>query len=110
MKMPIYISLANKIEAMIESDIYKIGEKLPSLRRLQQENAISLGTVLQAFNHLIDKGLISSREKSGYFVSHQSKRRLPVPQTIPVSLSARTVHIDRLLQKLKEDGAGRDFI
>ena len=85
MKEPIYLSLANKIESMIENDIYKIGDKLPSLRRLQRENSISLGTVLQAFNQLIDKGLISSREKSGYFVSHQSKRRLPVPQTIPVT-------------------------
>src|SRR2546421_9080781 len=101
MKEPIYISLANKIESMIENDIYKIGDKLPSLRSLQQENGISLGTVLQAFNQLIDKGLISSREKSGYFVSHQSKRRLPVPQAIPLTLSARTVHIDQLWQKLR---------
>jgi DNA-binding transcriptional MocR family regulator len=110
MKEPIYLSVANKIESMIEDDIYKIGDKLPSLRSLQQENGISIGTVLQAFNHLIDKGLISSREKSGYFVSHQSKRRLPVPQTIPLTLSARTVHIDQLLQKLREDSTDRDFV
>lgn len=110
MREPVYINLANKISSMIENDTYKAGDKLPSLRTLHKENGISIGTVLQSFNHLIDQGLISSREKSGYFVSYQSKRKLPVPQTIPITLAARTVHIDRLLQKLRADAPGRDFV
>ena len=107
---PIYIDMADKIASMIENDVYKAGDKLPSLRSLQKENDISVGTILQAFNHLIDKGLITSREKSGYFVSYRSKRKLPPPQTLLVSLSARTVRIDQLLQKLRYIGAGKDFV
>jgi DNA-binding transcriptional MocR family regulator len=107
---PIYIDMADKIASMIENDVYKAGDKLPSLRSLQKENGISVGTILQAFNHLIDKGLITSREKSGYFVSYRSKRKLPPPQTLLVSLSARTVRIDQLLQKLRDSGSGKDFV
>src|SRR5579862_8817465 len=110
MKDPVYLNMANKLAAMIEDKVYKPGDKLPSLRRLHKENGISIGTVLQAFNHLVDKGLITSREKSGYFVSHAFKRRLPPPQTIPVSPSERTVRIDRLLQRLRADGTDRDFV
>lgn len=110
MKDPVYVSMADKLASMIVDEVYKPGEKLPSLRRLHKENGVSIGTVLQAFNHLIDKGLISSKEKSGYFVSYNSKKRLQPPQTIPASLSERTVHIDRLLQKLRADGTSRDFV
>jgi DNA-binding transcriptional MocR family regulator len=102
--------MADMLASMIGDEVYKPGEKLPSLRRLHKENGVSIGTVLQAFNHLIDKGLITSREKSGYFVRHMSKRKLSPPQTIPASLSERTVHIDKLLQKLRADGIGRDFV
>jgi len=110
MKEPIYLDMANKLASMIEENVYKAGEKLPSLRSLHRQNGISIGTVLQAFNHLADKGLITSREKSGYFVSYGFKRKLPPPQTIPASLSERTVRIDRLLQKLRADGTGKDFV
>jgi DNA-binding transcriptional MocR family regulator len=110
MKEPAYINLANKIAVMIENGIYKAEDKLPSLRSLHKENGLSIGTVLQAFNYLIDKGLITSQEKSGYFVNHRSGKRLPVPQPLPVSFSERTVHIDQLLHKLRRDSTSRGFV
>jgi DNA-binding transcriptional MocR family regulator len=110
MKEPVYISFANKIAAMIDSGIFKTEDKLPSLRRLHKENGHSIGTVLQAFNYLIDKGLVISREKSGYFVNRHHGKPLPLPQALPVSLSEQSVHIDRLLQKLRNDGTGSDFV
>jgi len=110
MKESAYITLANKIASMIESGIYKAEDKLPSLRSLHKENGLSIGTVLQAFNYLIDKGLITSQEKSGYYVSYRSGRKLPTPQALPVSFSERTVHIDQLLHKLRRDGTSRGFV
>lgn len=95
---------------MIDNGIYKAEDKLPSLRSLHKENGLSIGTVLQAFNYLLDKGLIVSREKSGYFVNHRLGKVLPIPQSFPVTLSAKTVHIDQLLQKLRKDGRGKNFV
>ncbi len=110
MKEPVYIGLANKITEMIEKGVFKAEDRLPSLRSLHKENGLSIGTILQAFNFLIDKGLITSREKSGYFVSHRSGKSLPLPLPLPVSLSERTVHIDQLLQKLRRNSTGRKFV
>jgi len=110
MREPVYIGLAKKITAMIEKGIYKPGEKLPSLRNIHAENGISIGTILQAFIHLEDKGLISSRERSGYFVRFSSREQLPLPKTMPFALSERTVQIDALLQKLRKEGTGRNFV
>jgi len=110
MQQPIYMQLADKIAGMIDKGTYQPGEKLPSLRKIHQENGISIGTVLEAFNHLQDIGLITSREKSGYFVGYQPARALPLPRAIPSSLSEQTIHIDNLLRKLKKQPAGHHFI
>lgn len=95
---------------MIDSGIFKTDDKLPSLRSLHKDNGLSIGTVLQAFNYLIDKGLVISREKSGYFVNHHPGKTLSLPQALPVSLSEESVHIDQLLQKLRNDGTSRNFV
>ena len=110
MKQPAYINLANEIITMIDNGIYKVEDKLPSLRSFHKENGLSVGTIIQSFNYLIDKGLIVSREKSGYFVNHKLGKVLAVPQSFPVTLSAKTVHIDQLLQKLRKDSKSRNFV
>ena len=110
MKEPVYINFANKIAAMIESGIFKSEEKLPSIRSLHKENGLSIGTVLQAFNYLIDKGIVISREKSGYFVNHKLANRLPLPRSLAATISERSVHIDQLLKKLRINGTSRNFV
>jgi DNA-binding transcriptional MocR family regulator len=110
MKEPAYISFANKVEKMIDSGIYKPGDKLPSIRSLHKKKGLSIGTVLQSFNHLMDKGLVTSREKSGYFVNQSLGKKLSLPKALPVSLSERSVHIDQLLQKLPLDSTRKNFV
>jgi DNA-binding transcriptional MocR family regulator len=77
---------------------------------LHQKEGFSNGTILQSFNYLMDKGLIVSKEKSGYFVQNFLGKEIPLPKVMPVSLSARSVHIDSLLQKLPLDVAGKNFV
>lgn len=104
------MELAGRFAGMIEEGVFKTGEKLPSLRTVHKENNVSIGTVLQAFNHLHDLGLITAKEKSGYFVRFRQKERSALPQTIPVSLSEQAVHIDTLLRKLRKEGSAKGFI
>lgn len=110
MQEPLYMELAKKITVLIEKGVYKAGEKLPSLRKIHKENGLSVGTVLQAFNHLLDMSLITAKEKSGYFVSYRPVQQPALPQTKPISLSEQTVHIDNLLHKLRKEKPGKDFI
>jgi DNA-binding transcriptional MocR family regulator len=110
MKEPLYIEMARKFASMIDQGIFKVGEKLPSLRTIHKENHVSVGTVLQAFTHLQDLGLITGKEKSGYFVSSRPGERSALPQTIPIYLSEQTVRIDTLLMKLRKERPTKGFI
>ncbi len=79
----LYMQVAYGLEKMIQDDVLKIGDKLPSVRVLSEEYGISMGTAFQAYYHLEGKGLIESRPKSGYYVRF-SKRRFPALPAVPV--------------------------
>lgn len=72
----LYLQVADRIQAMIEKEVMKTGDKLPSVRSLSKEQGISMSTVFQAYYHLESKGYIEPRPKSGYYVRF-SPRRLP---------------------------------
>ena len=52
----LYIQLYRHIKNEILSGNLKIGEKLPSLRRLARESNISITTAGQAYNQLLTEG------------------------------------------------------
>ena len=54
----LYLQVAGALEKMIDEEILKIGDKLPSVRVLSEKNGISMGTAFQAYYHLEGKGLI----------------------------------------------------
>src|SRR5438876_6778595 len=76
----IYLQVAGGIEKMIDEEILKIGDKLPSIRMLSEEYGISMGTAFQAYYHLEGKGLIESRPKSGYYVRFNFRRMPGLPR------------------------------
>src|SRR4026209_2694332 len=76
----LYLQVAGGLEKMIDEEVLKIGDKLPSVRVLSEEYGISMGTAFQAYYHLEGKGLIESRPKSGYYVRFNHRRFLEVPQ------------------------------
>jgi DNA-binding transcriptional MocR family regulator len=82
-----YLQVAGGIEQMIQDEILRIGDKLPSVRVLSEEYGISMGTAFQAYYHLEGKGLIEARPKSGYYVRFNNKRFPGVPKvTTPESV------------------------
>lgn len=45
----------------------QVGDKLPSVRMLSQELAISINTIQQAYYCLEVEGLVEARPQSGYY-------------------------------------------
>src|ERR1700745_685832 len=87
----IYLQVAEGLEKMIDDDILKIGEKLPSVRMLSEEYGISMGTAFQAYYHLEGKGLIEARPKSGYYVRFNHKRFPEMPNQVLPQASSHEV-------------------
>lgn len=47
------------------------GKKLPSIRRFAEANGVSKSTVVEVYDRLVAEGLVTSRPKSGFFVSQR---------------------------------------
>lgn len=77
----IYHSIARSIEHQIKKQVYKIGDKLPSVREICREKGVSMNTALNAYYYLESKGLIASRPQRGYFVSYSHQKFPELPET-----------------------------
>lgn len=102
--------IADKIEMHINSETYRPGDKLPSLRSIRQQHIVSIGTVLQAYLNLCDKGLVISREKSGYFVARKSTANNGFPKTVTTEIKEQKVNINRTLEKVTYENHQKNFI
>ncbi|WP_428739072.1 PLP-dependent aminotransferase family protein [Sulfurimonas sp.] len=67
-KTPLHIQLYEALKNDIVQNL-KVGEKLPSIRKLSSTYNLSKNTVESAFRQLYVEGFIESYPKSGYFVS-----------------------------------------
>ncbi len=67
--MKLYEQLANSIAQSIQEGVLCRGDRLPSVRHASASRKVSPSTVLEAYYLLEARGLISARERSGYFVT-----------------------------------------
>lgn len=67
-----YLQLVDHILHLIETDQLHIGDRLPSLKQFEQQFNISKETVLKGLNHLLEKGIIESVYRKGYYVRKKS--------------------------------------
>ncbi|SFC29479.1 GntR family transcriptional regulator [Clostridium uliginosum] len=66
---PIYIQLMEQIQLKIVSNMYKAGEKIPSVRDLASEASVNPNTMQKALTELERKGLVFSQRTSGRFIT-----------------------------------------
>lgn len=103
----LYVEIAEKLENQILEGVLQVGDKLPSLRVLQQEYGVSISTILQAYYFLEAKSLIESRPRSGYYVVFCGDKipENPVkssPDKLPVLGSSSDLIVD-FFHKLDND-------
>jgi len=99
----LYMQVAEGLEKMISEEVLLIGDKLPSVRVLSEENGISMGTAFQAYYHLEAKGLIESRPKSGYYVRFNHKRFPALPKMIPTDALSHEVSVKEMINSIYGD-------
>ena len=77
--MKLYQQVAQSLIERIQQSYYVAGDKLPSIRSLSESHAVSISTAQEAFRQLEQEGWAESRPKSGYYVLHQHKSSLKLP-------------------------------
>jgi GntR family transcriptional regulator len=69
--VPMYLQIAEKIEAQIEAGLLQPGERLESEHKLCARLAVSRITIRLAIQELAQKGLIEKRQGKGTFVTRR---------------------------------------
>src|SRR5258708_30249874 len=65
---PLYHQLADQILSLGGAGTLRAGDRVPSVRRLSNQQGVSVSTVLQAYQRLEAIGVIEARPQSGYYV------------------------------------------
>ena len=91
--MKLYEQLANSIAQSIQEGVLCRGDRLPSVRHASASRKVSPSTVLEAYYLLEARGLISARERSGYFVTGGSVNIPSAPEPV-VSVDSESTEVD----------------
>lgn len=97
-----YVKLADEIENKIKRGVYKVGDKLPSLRKLHNHSGLSISTVYQAYIELEKRGMVEARLKSGYYVKPLFHHLLPSPELQNYKAVPQKVSINTLANSIVE--------
>jgi DNA-binding transcriptional MocR family regulator len=88
----------------------RAGDRVPSLRRVSQQQRVSLSTSLQAYALLESRGLIQARPQSGYYVRPRFEAPAPEPAR-PGPLAASTrVDLASVLETLLVASQDRSLV
>ncbi|MGH6860150.1 MAG: PLP-dependent aminotransferase family protein [Phyllobacterium sp.] len=83
-KGPLYLRLAERIEADIAEGILAPGTKLPPQRNLAFDIGVTIGTVGRAYNLIRERGLVSGEVGRGTYVTERREAAVqPSPHTEP---------------------------
>lgn len=89
--------IVETLSQRLANGLYRIGERLPSIRRAAQEHGVSKNTMADAYDRLVAQGLLQARPGSGYYVS---RRELPQTSPAPPHLAAAVDLVSLLREQL----------
>src|ERR1700692_522184 len=82
--VPLYVRIAETFTRQAATGVLKPGDRVPSLRKLNREQGVSLSTALQAYVWLENRGYLEARPQSGFYVRTPFAKLIPEPQSAVV--------------------------
>src|SRR5450830_1164169 len=71
--------VVNGLAQLIERGVLRSGERLPSVRQFAESHGIGASTVVEAYEHLVARGLLVVRRGAGFFIAAKGASLAPVP-------------------------------
>jgi DNA-binding transcriptional MocR family regulator len=99
-KLPLYLKVAHQIQGQIRKGALRVGDRVPSIRGLRQQQGVSVSTVLQAYFWLENQGWIEPRPQSGFYVRTPYKELAPEPEFHAARSAPVEVGITGLLDEI----------
>ncbi len=79
---PLYLQVADSVADLITAGSLRAGDRVPSVRRLSEQQNVSIPTVLQAYMVLENRRMIEARPKAGFFVKPLLAQSLAEPAVL----------------------------
>jgi len=96
----LYEKIATDLRQSIVDGVYAVNDRMPSIRALSAQYAVSISTAIQAYGILETEGYIESQPKSGNFVLEREIAKNELPETIkPLSIPTK-VGVSQLAMSL----------
>ena len=96
----LYEQVAARVTALVEAGTLRVGQRVPSVRKLSEQLDVSISTVIQAYRVLEDGGLIAAKPQSGYYVKARSRAPSPEPAMTKPSAAPTRVTVADLVMKV----------
>lgn len=106
----LYERVARIVETQISSGTLRANERIPSVRSMSRTAKVSVSTVVQAYVHLENIGLIEARPQSGFYVRTPQPRRLPEPRPRPARAPRPASIANEVLDMCREALTRKDFV
>ena len=76
--LPLHRQVRDHIFKAIENGAFEQGERLPSIKKLSENCAVSSITIERGYRHLVKSGLISYVKGKGYYVRQETNLKLKI--------------------------------
>lgn len=97
-----YQAVAGKLAGLIDEQVLRAGERVPSVRQISAREGVSVSTILQAYTLLESRGYIEARPQSGFYVRSRRRTLPPEPGMSAPSRQATRVGVSGLFSRLLE--------
>ena len=106
----LYERVARLVEGQIATGVLRANDRIPSVRTMSRSAKVSVSTVVQAYVHLENVGLIEARPQSGFYVRAPGVAQLPEPRP-KIARSRRAVSVaTEVIDAVREGLARRDIV
>lgn len=85
---PLYLQVADNVAELISTGSLRMGDRVPSVRRLSRQQKVSVPTILRAYMELESRRLIEARPKSGFYVRPRLSEAVAEPSAAPRTSAA----------------------
>jgi DNA-binding transcriptional MocR family regulator len=106
----LYETVAKSLEASITEGVFKVGDRLPSIRQICQKYEVNASTAVRAYVELEQQDLVEPRERSGYFVKHKSLIKNILPIINKQDLNVYEVDVVQILKKLNQAKIDKNIV
>lgn len=96
----LYEQLARELNQQIADGVYRVGEKLPSIRRICTQRRVSVATAMQALSILESRGMIEARPRSGYFIRQRQYGLVKRPAPSNEHICPRNVGVSEIVAQV----------